>query len=450
MMNHIDKSTIRSFNKSVTSDNHAKSIRNATFRNNLIEVAMDWDHFRTIDHSFSEVVTGEMPTTNQKSSGRCWGFAGLNLFRIHLGRKYSLKDFQFSQSYFMFWDKLEKSNYFLESIIATADKGWSSRLLMHLLSNPIQDGGQWDMWVNLVNKYGVVPQSEMPESYSSSNSRYMNRMITRKLRENAKIIRESIQTGAGPQVIQEQKNDMLQEIYKMLAIHLGTPPNSFNWQTRDKKKNFIRFMEMTPDTFYKDHVGLDLDDYVCLINCPMSDKEYNKVYTVDYLGNVAEGKPIRYLNVESQVMKEATIQSLKSDEPVWFGCDVSKHFHRELGVMDIDLFDYDSFYDMRFGMDKAARLEYGDSQMTHAMLFTGVDLNSKNEPIKWRVENSWGTKGGDKGYHIMSDKWFDEYSYEVVVHRNHLSDELFDLFQNEDAIHLDPWDPMGALAHRSY
>jgi bleomycin hydrolase len=318
--------------------------------------------------------------------------------------------------------------------------------MMHLLSNPIQDGGQWDMWVNLINKYGVVPQSEMPESHSSSNSMRMNRLITRKLRENAIILRSAIHECASASDLQKQKINMLGDIYKMLTIHLGTPPNSFDWQTRDKKKKFIRFKDMTPTSFYKDHVGLKLDEYVCLINCPMSDKEYNKVYTVDYLGNVAEGNPIRYLNVESQMMKDAAIRSLKKDEPVWFGCDVSKHFHRDLGVMDMDLFDYDSFYDLRFGMDKAARLEYGDSQMTHAMLFTGVDLNANNEPTKWRVENSWGNKGGDKGYHIMTDKWFDEYNYEVVVHKSCIPAKLLELFLKEDAIHLDPWDPMGALA----
>ena len=444
-MKPIQKNTIKEFDNAANSDKHVRSIRNATFRNNLIEVAMDWDHFRTIDHTFSNVVSGEMPITNQKSSGRCWGFAGLNLFRIHLGRKYSLKDFQFSQSYFMFWDKLEKSNYFLESIIETAKEDWNSRLIMHLLSNPIQDGGQWDMWVNLVDKYGVVPQSEMPESYSSSNSRYMNRMITRKLRENAKILRESLSRGASDDEVAGQKIVMLQEIYKMLTVHLGTPPRTFNWQSRDKKKKFIRFEGLTPETFYKDHVGLDLDDYVCLINCPMSDKKYDEVYTVDYLGNVAEGKPIRYLNVESEVMKTAAVSSLMNDEPVWFGCDVSKHFHRDLGVMDIDLFDYDSFYDINFGMNKAARLEYGDSQMTHAMLFTGVDLNSNNEPIKWRVENSWGNKSGDKGYFLMSDDWFEQYNYEVVVDKKYLPSKILSIF-NLEPKKLNPWDPMGALA----
>ena len=446
MNNNIDKNTIRVFNKNTQADKRTIAVRNASFRNDLQEISMDWEYFRQLDHNFSNIVSGEMPTTNQKSSGRCWGFAGLNLFRIYLGRKHNLKDFQFSQSFFMFWDKLEKSNYFLESIINTADKHWNSRLVMYLLNAPIQDGGQWDMWVNLVNKYGVVPQSEMPESFSSSRSMRMNRMITRKLRENAIILRGLKNKEASFDDINDEKNQMLEQIYKMLVIHLGNPPNSFDWQTRDKKKNFLRFENLDPNSFYNEHIGLKLDDYVCLINCPMSDKEYNKVYTVDYLGNVIEGNSIRYLNVESEDMKRATINSLKDDQPVWFGCDVSKHFHRELGVMDIDLFDYDSFYDLKFGMDKASRLEYGDSQMTHAMLFTGVDLDTKGNPKKWRVENSWGNKGGDKGYHIMTDKWFDEYNYEVVVHKDHIPQKLLDLYLKEDPIHLNPWDPMGALA----
>ena len=446
MSKKILKRTINDFRKNTLDDAQIRLARNASIRNEVIELAMDWEHFRKIDHSFSDVITGEMPATNQKSSGRCWGFAGLNLFRIYLGRKHNLKDFQFSQSYFMFWDKLEKSNYFLESILRTTDEPWNSRLVMHLLDNPIQDGGQWDMWVNLINKYGVVPQSEMPESYSSSKSMRMNRMVTRKLREYAKQLREAKHYGASDSELQNIKTGMLEEVYRMLTIHLGTPPESFNWQIRNKKKDFFRFEKLTPQTFYRDHVGLNLDEYVCLINCPMGDKEYNKVYTVEFLGNVVDGHRIRYLNVESNAMKQAAINSLKNNDPVWFGCDVGKHFHRDLGVMDMDLFDYNSFYGTEFGMDKAARLEYGDSQMTHAMLFTGVDLDSNGNPTKWRVENSWGDKGGEKGYHIMTDKWFDEYNYEVVVHKSCLPDELVDLYQISEPIPLKPWDPMGALA----
>ena len=446
MSNPITLKSIQDFQEHNNHDKHFQVSRNASIRNDMMELTMDWNHFRRIDHNFSNIITGEMPATNQKSSGRCWGFAGLNLFRIYLGRKHKLKDFQFSQSYFMFWDKLEKSNYFLESVIKTANEDWSSRIVMHLLDNPIQDGGQWDMWVNLIDKYGVLPQSAMPESFSSSRSMRMNRMITRKLRENAQTLRNEKNKGASNLDLQDAKTGMLKEIYRMLSIHLGEPPISFDWQIRNKKKKFIKYENMTPKSFYSQHVGLDLNEYVCLINCPMSDKKYNEVYTVEFLGNVIEGNPIRYLNVDSETMKRATINSLKNDDPVWFGCDVGKHFHRELGVMDIDLFDFKSFYNVDFGMDKASRLEYGDSQMTHAMLFTGVDLDSKGNSVKWRVENSWGNKGGEKGYHIMTDKWFDEYNYEVVIHKDHLPNELFDLFKKREAIKLKPWDPMGALA----
>jgi len=446
MSTAITLENIQSFKSKINQDNTVKMARNAATRNEVTELAMDWEHFRRIDHAFSDVVTGEMPVTNQRSSGRCWGFAGLNLFRIYLGRKHNLKEFQFSQSYFMFWDKLEKANYFLESILKTADQEWNSRLLMHLLAGPIQDGGQWDMWVNLINKYGVVPQSEMPESFQSSKSGRMNRMITRKLRENAKKLRDFKQRGVGNDELQTMKIEMLEVIFRLLVIHLGTPPDSFDWQVRDKDNNFHRFENLTPTSFYRDHVELDLNDYVCLINCPMSDKKYNKVYTIEFLGNVMEGLPIRYLNVESDVMKKSAIKAIKNDDPVWFGCDVGKHFHQDLGVMDMDLFDFDMFYGTEFGLNKASRLEYGDSRMTHAMLFTGVDLDLKGEPIKWRVENSWGDKAGNKGYHIMTDNWFDEYNYEIVVHKSFLPDDLIAVFETSDPISLQPWDPMGALA----
>ena len=446
MSKKISQDQIQQLREKYSSDNHVKVVRNAMIKTNSNELSMDWEKYRKIDHSFSHVISGEMPVTNQKSSGRCWGFAGLNLFRVYLGRKHNLKDFQFSQSYFMFWDKLEKSNYFLESILSTVEENFDSRIVMHLLQTPTEDGGQWDMWKNLINKYGVIPQAEMSESFSSSQSAEMNKMLARKLRENAHDLRKEFSKGASNEALNQLKNSMIEEIFKMLSMHLGTPPKSFNWQVVDKDKKFSRYNNLTPQSFYEDHVGLNLDDYVCLINCPMSNKEYNKVYTVEHLGNVVEGSPIRYLNVESDVMKDASIKSIKDDNPVWFGCDVGKHFHRDLGVMDTDLFDYEMFYSTDFKMNKAERLEYGQSQMTHAMLFTGVDLDNNGKSIKWRVENSWGDKGGNKGYHIMSDDWFDEYNYEVVVHKDYLSDELNDIFQNAEAIPLKPWDPMGALA----
>ena len=445
MNQNITLKQVKEFKKQTDSDTTLRLARNAAMRGDIEDLAMDWEAFRKIDHTFSDMVSGEMPVTNQKSSGRCWGFAGLNLFRIYLGRKYNLKKFEFSQSYFMFWDKFEKSNYFLENIIATLNEPRDGRLIMHLVSNPIQDGGQWHMFINLVNKYGVVPQSEMPETFQSSKSMRMNRMITRKLREFSKNLRDAYKKGASLEELRFIKTDMLGIVYRLLTIHLGTPPEIFDWQVRDRKKNFHRFEGLTPKRFFLDHVGLDLKDYVCLINCPMSDKTYNQVYTVEYLGNVVGGEDIRYLNLPSKRLKETAIASIKGDNPVWFGCDVGKHFHRKLGVMDMELFDFDLFYGTDFPMTKADRLEYGDSQMTHAMLFTGVDLGKKNNPIKWRVENSWGSKRSDKGYDIMTDKWFDEYNYEVVVHKQYLYDKELEIYEREP-VKLPPWDPMGALA----
>ena len=437
---------IKLFRKKTSQDSSLRLAQNAAVRNDIIDLAMDWEYFRKIDHTFSDIISGEMRVTDQKSSGRCWGFAGLNLFRIYLGRKHNLKEFEFSQSYFMFWDKLEKANYFLENVIKTINKPSNSRLIMHLLDNPIQDGGQWDMWVNLIKKYGVLPKSEMPESYQSSKSLRMNRMITRKLREFAKVIRETKQNLVSNTDLRAMKTSMLKTVYRMLTIHLGTPPESFSWKIRNKKNEFHRFENLTPIQFFNEHVKLNLDEYICLINCPMPDKAYNEIYTVEYLGNVIEGQSIRYLNVETSVMKKAGVKSIKNNDPVWFGCDVSKYFHRALGVMDMELFNYELFYGTNFDLDKAGRLEYGDSQMTHAMLITGVDLDSKNRPIKWRVENSWGNKNGDKGYHIMSDSWFDEYNYEIVVHKNYLPDDLAKIYETKKPVKLPPWDPMGALA----
>ena len=441
----ISLDMIKSYKKNSSSDLSLKLSRNAATHNEITDLAMDWDEYRKINHTFSEQITGEMKITNQRSSGRCWGYAGLNLFRIYLGRKHNLRNFEFSQTYFMFWDKLEKSNYFLNCVIETASETWDSRLMMHLLHSPIQDGGQWDMWVNLINKYGVVPKSEMPETYQSGKSMRMNRMITRKLREYAKELRDSINIQKSEEVY-ALKNIMLSTIYKMLVIHLGEPPESFNWQVRDKKKGFHRFKNLTALSFFKEHVGIELNDLVCLINCPMSDKEYDRVYTVEFLGNVIEGNPIRYLNIDIDVLKNASIESIKNNDPVWFGCDVGKYLHRTHGVMDTKLFDFNLFYGTEFSLDKASRLEYGESKMTHAMLFTGVDLDSKGKPIKWRVENSWGERNGEKGYYIMSDEWFDQYLYEVVVSKKYLESDIVDLYEKQDAQLLPPWDPMGALA----
>ena len=444
MGKEITLSNVDKYLKKFTSEPQARISMNAATRTDVRRVAMNWESFREIDHTFSEKVSGEMKATSQKRSGRCWGFAGLNLLRIYLGRKYKIKNFEFSQNYFMFYDKLEKANYFLENIIETSEKPSDSRLIMHLLDSPIQDGGQWDMFVNLLMKYGTVPKKVMAESYHSSNSSQMNKLVTRKLREFAKDLRSAISSGKSTAQVSKMKDEMLSVIYKMLCISLGTPPEKFDWSIRDKKDKFHRFTDLTPQTFFKNHVGIDLNDFVCLINDPRPFTDYNKTYTVDYLGNVHGGNIIRYLNLENEELKKYTIKSIKADDPVWFGCDVGKFFTRQFGVMDTSLFEFDKFYGTSFGMSKSERLEYGDSVMTHAMLFTGVDLKN-NKPIKWRVENSWGPDHGEKGFDIMTDPWFDQFMYEVVVHKKHLTKKLVEMYKMEP-ISLPPWDPMGSLA----
>jgi len=398
-----------------------------------------------VDHTFSHQLP-EGKATAQKSSGRCWLFAALNTFRMAAIKSMNLSDdFELSQSYTMFWDQLEKANYFLESVLATLDEPVGSRLFDWVVGHPTSDAGQWHMLVNVVRKYGVVPKRVMPETESSSSTGQMNYQLVYQLREYACRLRQAHAAGASVDDLRAMKPEMLEVIYRMLCIHLGEPPREFAWQWRDKDKQFHREAVMTPQEFYQRHVAVDLDDLICLIHCPQPAKRYNALYTIKFLGNVVGGEIIKYLNVELDVMKRAAIEQIKDGSPVWFGCDVGKHLDRDLGVLDLDLFDYGLVYGLAPEMTKAERLDYGHSVMTHAMVFTGVDLDDEGKPRKWRVENSWGDQGGDKGFLLMTNAWFDEYNYEVVVHRQYVPPELLPLLDTEP-IALEPWDPMGALA----
>ena len=417
---------------------------NAVTANGLMASAVSRAAVENDVHEYS-ISLEQGDITNQKQSGRCWMFAALNTMRYQVMKKCNLKTFELSQAYLFFWDKLEKSNYFLESILETVELPTSSRLVSYLLTSPVGDGGQWDMLCNLVKKYGVVPKTAYPESKASSGSREMDSTLTEKLREDACILRRMYKEHLDMDTIRERKTEMLNEIYRLLCICLGEPLKSFTFEYRDEDKNFHRETDLTPKSFFEKYVGINLDDYVSLINAPTSDKPYGHSYTVKYLGNVREGNAVRYLNLPIEELKKAAIAQLKDGQPVWFGCDVGKHSDRDSGVMDLDIRSLETLLDTKFTMTKAERLDYGQSLMTHAMVFQGVNLDDNGQPNRWRVENSWGKDPGKDGYYLMTDRWFDEYMYQIVVNKKYLTDEQLAAYQ-ADPIELEPWDPMGSLA----
>ena len=383
--------------------------------------------------------------SDQKASGRCWMFAALNTFRHKMIAGFQLEDFELSQAHTFFWDKYEKSNWFLEQVIATADQELTSRKVKFLLDTPQQDGGQWDMVVALFEKYGVVPKSVYPESISSSNSRELNQILNKLLRQDAQILRELAAKGAESAELQAKKEELLQEVFNFLAMNLGLPPRQFDFSYRDKDNNFHSESGLTPQVFFKKYVDLKLDDYVSIINAPTADKPYGQSYTVEMLGNVVGSKPVRYLNVEMDRLKELAIAQMQAGETVWFGSDVGQSSNRKAGIMADGMYDFTSSMDIQLTQDKAGRLDYSESLMTHAMVLTGVDLDENGKAKKWKVENSWGEKVGNKGYFVASDSWMDEYTYQIVVRKEFLTEAELAAYEAEPIV-LAPWDPMGALA----
>jgi bleomycin hydrolase len=414
-------------------------MQNALTQMSVDDVALDRQVVVTTDGSVSHRLD-DWAVTDQKKSGRCWLFAGLNLLRVDAAKAMNLKEFEFSQNHLMFWDKLERANFFLEAVIETAERDLDDRTVAYLLDQVSNDGGQWNMFVALVRKHGVVPKSVMPETHSSSNTDRMNQILQRILRRGALQVRSADDDAAR----RECKHEVLDTVHRVLCMHLGTPPERFTWQWTDKDKQFHRDGELTPQAFADKYVALPLEDYVCLVHDPRESSPRNRTFTVEYLGNVVGAPPVVYLNVDLAVMKKAAMDTIVGGEPVWFGCDVDKMKSNALGIWDARLYDLDSVYGASLELAKADRLVAHDTLMTHAMLFTGVDVLDGN-PRKWRVENSWGTEHADQGFWTMNDNWFDEFVFEVAVRRQHLTAEL-EAAAGTEPIVLPAWDPMGALA----
>ena len=383
-----------------------------------------------------------LPVTAQKNSGRCWIFAGLNVLREIIAKKYNLKDFELSQNYTAFYDKLEKINYFIESIDDFLDVDQDDRTLQHILKTGIQDGGQWDMFVSLIEKYGVVPKEWMVETSSSSMTGFMNRLINIKLRQYAALARKLFQQGKSKE-IEALKEKTLDELYTFLTTNFGVPPQKINFEyVSDETYHIIK--DITPIEFYHNQIGDVLKDYVSIIHAPTKDKPYMKTYTVQYLGNVVNGRQIKYLNVEMNDLKALVLKQLLNKELVWFGSDVGRYGDRTSGVWDDMQVDDENMLGMSLSMSKEDQLDYSQGAMNHAMVITAVNLD-EGIPNRWKIQNSWGDAVGHKGYFMCSDSWFDQYVYQAVIHINYLSDKQKQAWLLEP-IELKPWDPMGSLA----
>ncbi|QEA58804.1 C1 family peptidase [Leuconostoc koreense] len=445
MSTQITNQQIKDFRTAIN-DKHNHIIRRAVTKNGIHRASFDQEIVNSNTPIFSiDLDTGKV--ANQKQSGRCWMFAALNTMRHDIKDRFHISDeFQLSQSYTLFWDKFEKANYFYENVLKTATEPLDSRRVAFLLSTPQQDGGQWDMIVSIIEKYGLVPQSVYPESNASSATAELNRTLNTLLRHDATVLRGLVAQQASEDNIFNVRNEMLANVYRLLSLTLGEPPVQFDFEYRDKSNNFHVERQLTPQDYYQKFVNWDLDEYISIINAPTDDKPFDATYNVDMLGNVIGGRDVKHLNVDINKMKAFAISQLKNGQSVWFGVDMSPQVDRENGLMASGIFASDDLFHVDSTMTKAQRLDYGESLMTHAMVLTGVDLDENDQPTKWKVENSWGEKVGKKGYFTMSDDWMSEYAYQIVIKKEYLSSELVNIYDHSKPILLAPWDPMGALA----
>lgn len=444
MTSEIKFDQIKQFQQDFDDRKDSKVIERAVSHQGILAASEDFSAESNMHPVFSiDLSTGKV--ADQKQSGRCWMFAALNTMRINLMNSLKVADdFELSQNYTNFWDKFEKSNYFLENVLKTAEKPLDSRKVSWLMQTPQQDGGQWDMLCALIEKYGIVPKYAMPETFSSEKSAQLNKYLNLKLRHDATILRELVADKASDSKIANTKDKMLTEIYRLLTYTLGEPTTSFDFEYRDKDNNYHIDQNITPQEFFKKYIGLNLEDYISLINSPTDDKPFNKTYTIEMLGNVVGGRQVKHLNLEMNELKQLAIKQLQNGESVWFGSDVGQSSNTKKGIMDTNLYVPDELLDTDLSLSKAERLDYSESLMTHAMVITGVDLVD-GKPTKWKVENSWGEKVGTKGYFVMSDDWMDQFVYQFVINKKYLSAEQ-QKAQAQEPIVLKPWDPMGALA----
>lgn len=443
MSSNITPADLAGFREGYRADPMRQAMTRVLYTTDISKVICRPDDARKMVFKFSTDIK-TMKSTNQKSSGRCWLFAATNVLREHIAKELNLEDFELSQSYMAFWDKFERCNYFFEAILETAGLPLNDRTVNFLLQGGLSDGGQWDMFTSLVRKYGVVPKDAMPETFQTSNTRGSNQYISKFMRKNALSLRKMAAGGASREALEAEKKALLAKCFSFLSSCYGEPPETFDFEYVDKDKNFHRESGMTPLSFRDKYLDGVWDDYVSLIHAPTADKPFDRLYTVKYLGNVAEDKGIRHVNLTMEELKAAVLRQLQDGEVVWFGSDCGKFGDRDSRFWDDQSFDSLPATGLDVAMTKEEMLDCCDSAMNHAMCFTGVNIGEDGKPNRWKIENSWGSEGLNEGYYMASDSWFDLLVYQAVVHKKYLGGKAAIL--DTDPIVLDPWDPIGSLA----
>lgn len=412
-------------------------LRYALAKNKMSSLVYNQEEKRYLDADFN-LTLKTLPASNQMQSGRCWIFAGCNIIREQVAKKYNLADFELSQSFVAFYDKLERSNYYMEKFMSLKGKDKDDRLVCHLLATGIEDGGQWDMFVNIIKKYGIVPKDVFPETYQSSNTQELNRLLNRKLKQFAAYVLEEREN------LEALKEETLKDILTILLDCYGIPPKIFDFEYTDKEEKYHSIKDLTPQSFYTKCCDIDLDEYISIIQAPTKDKPYLNTYTVSYLGNVIEGNQILYLNLDSNEFTQTIIKQLENKEAVWFGSDCNQFFGRDEGIWSLELLRYNEVFGINFDLTKEQMLDVKESTMNHAMVLTGVHIED-DIPKKWKIENSWGKEKGDNGYYVGSHSWFKTYVFQAVIHKKYLTDSQRKSLEKEPIV-LKPWDPMGTLA----
>lgn len=438
---YITPEILNTLQESNTPTPAEKALRNAISSNGIQGIALNQENTQEKDTYFS-VEVKNTGISDQASSGRCWLFTGTNVLRNRAMKKFGVKDFFFSQVYLFFYDQLEKSNLFLQGVIDTRKQGWDDQMVRWLFQNPLSDGGTYTGVADLVTKYGLVPKDAMAETYNSNKTSEVNGHLKRKLREFGVQLREQAEAGKKEAELQTLKVEQLKTIYHILTLAYGEPVKSFSWAPKKDGKPVCEPKTYTPQEFYKEVCGDEEDlyaNYVMLMNDPS--RPYDQVYEIDYDRHLYDGHNWLYVNLDIEDLKPLAIASLKDSCQMYFSCDVAKFLNRTTGSLDLKNYDYESLLGTTFGMTKKQRIESFDSGSSHAMTLMAVDLDADGKPTKWKVENSWGKSSGQDGYLVMTDEWFNEYMFRVVVNRKYCTPKVLDLLKKKP-VKLPAWDPM--------